>query len=477
MIRVRFAPSPTGLPHVGNIRTAIFNWLFAKSHGGKFILRIEDTDRSRYNADALESIMDSLRWLKIDWDEGPSKGGSFGPYFQSERLKIYHDYAQKLIESGHAYYCDCSPERLDLLRKENIAKRTTSMYDRHCRERNIQSSPEDPRTVIRFKMPLDGKTSFNDFLRGHLSFENSTLDDIVLIKSDGFPTYNYAVVIDDYLMQISHVLRGEEFIPSACKHLLIYAALGWEPPIMIHLPIITGPDRAKLSKRHGASAITEFRDQGILPDAMFNFLALLGWSPKGNLEILSQKEATDYFDPKGLSVSPAVFDIKKLQWMNSEYIKKMSARELTENLLPFYSLWNWPSRQADYLDKVSSAMQKRIKSLVDLKNQALFFFFDPDNYDPDGAKKYFCSETARHLMLVGRHLETLTDWSEPAIEEIVRDFSVENQLGAAKIIHPLRLAVSGLTTGPSLFQIMEIIGKDATIKRIRRTIEFIQKQV
>lgn len=471
MIRTRFAPSPTGLPHVGNIRTAIFNWLLAKSLGGKFILRIEDTDRTRFDPNALKAIMSALRWLKIDCDEGPQNGGDYGPYIQSERLEIYHHYARILVESGNAYYCDCSINRTQEAKKSG----TAMMYNRRCRQRNLKGDPTDSNTVIRFKMPLERDTCFEDGLHGKLSFSNATQDDMVLVKSDGFPTYNYAVVIDDHLMKISHVLRGDEFLSSTSKHMQLYSAFGWQPPAMTHLPVILGPDRSKLSKRHGATAIGAFEEMGIVSETMFNFLSLVGWSPKDNLEILSREEIIGRFDAKGLTISPAIFDLQKLLWMNGEYIRNMTPGQLTEALLPLYAEWNWQQKDNQYLDRVSQSMQKRLKTLNDMQQSASFFFKDPESYEDKGAKKYFNLATAYHLSKFSLRISSTSDWREPIIEDAVRGYASENGITVAEIIHPLRLAVSGLCDGPSLFEIIEILGKDATVRRLANALRFIER--
>jgi len=485
MIRVRFAPSPTGLPHVGNIRTALFNWIFARHHGGKFILRIEDTDRERYDERALQAIIDGLRWLELDWDEGPAEtgqlSGEYGPYFQSQRLELYHKYAQLLVDEGKAYYCDCSSERLGQIRESMRAKKLNFMYDRRCRERSIQSAPTDTNTVIRFKMPLDGETCFHDVLRGEVCFDNTTQDDIVLIKSDGFPTYNFAVVVDDHLMKVSHIFRGEEFISSAGKHKLIYDALGWQPPQMVHLAMILGPDRAKLSKRHGATAITAFEEQGILPEVMFNFLALLGWSAKDDSEILSRKEIIERFDLDGLSSKAAVFDFEKLRWMNGEYIRMMPPEKLTELLKPFYEEWGWCDDKKPYddehLEKISVAMQERLKTLPAMKEIGFYFFIEPTGYDPKGVKKRFKTETSQWLRDIADEFYALDVWAEPGLESVIRDYAEQLGIGAGKIIHPIRLACSGLTGGPSLFEMLEILGKETVTGRLRKAAEWIDKSV
>ncbi len=480
MVRVRFAPSPTGLPHIGNIRTALFNYLFARHNNGKFILRIEDTDRERYTPEALGAIMNGLRWLGLEWDEGPDVGGDFGPYFQSKRLNIYHKYAKKLVDEGKAYYCDCSPERLEKVRAEMRAKKLNFMYDRHCRERGIKSDPSDPNTVVRFKMPLSGESCFDDVLRGKICFDNATQDDIVLIKSDGFPTYNFAVVIDDHLMQITHIFRGEEFISSAGKHKHIYDALGWEPPKMVHLAMILGKDRSKLSKRHGATAITEFEKQGISAEAMFNFLALLGWSPKDDTEIFSRSELIKRFNLDGLSTKPAIFDFEKLEWMNGEYIRMMSVEELTSKLIPMYKKWGWlddDEYDMEYLNSISAAMQERLKKLSDIKELGFYFFREPTEYDAKGVKKNFKYERAEWLKYIADKFEALDDWTEPAMEGVVRDYMKVLNVGAGKLIHPIRLAVSGLTKGPGLFEMLKILGKDVVIRRMRKAAKWIEENV
>ncbi|RLC83882.1 MAG: glutamate--tRNA ligase, partial [Chloroflexi bacterium] len=317
-IRVRFAPSPTGQPHIGNIRTVVFNWLFARQHHGKFILRIEDTDRSRYAPNAVKVIKDSLRWLGLDWDEGPDIGGPYGPYVQSQRLEFYREKAEELIEKGWAYRCNCTPERLERIRKEQRARVETPMYDGHCRELPPDAiSPDEPH-VIRLKVPREGTTTVHDLLRGDITFENRLIDDQILLKSDGFPTYHLAVVVDDHLMNITHIMRGDDWISSTPKRVLLYQALGWEPPVYAHVPLVLGPDGKKLSKRHGAVSIADFRKQGYLPDALFNFLALLGWSPgEGEeQEIFSREELLELFDIQHINLASAVFSYDKLDWMN-----------------------------------------------------------------------------------------------------------------------------------------------------------------
>ncbi|MFC2017543.1 glutamate--tRNA ligase, partial [Chloroflexota bacterium] len=319
-VRVRYAPSPTGYPHVGNIRTALFNWLFARHYGGSFIVRIEDTDVTRKVKGAVEDILNSLRWLRLDWDEGPEVEGKYGSYFQSQRLEIYHEMAQRLISQGDAYYCYCSTQRLAEMRVEQVRRKQPPGYDRYCRnlspEERSQKEAEGIIPVVRFKTPLDGQTRFSDLIWGEVVFENNTIDDFILLKSDGYPTYHLANVVDDHLMEISHVLRAEEWLSSTPRHLLLYKAFGFEPPQFAHLPMLLGADRAKLSKRHGAVSITEYYKQGYLPEAMVNFLALLGWSLDDKTELLSRQELIDNFSLERVSRTAAIFNQDKLNWMN-----------------------------------------------------------------------------------------------------------------------------------------------------------------
>jgi len=335
-VRVRFAPSPTGYPHVGNIRTALFAWLFARHYGGSFIVRIEDTDVTRKVKGAVEAILDGLRWLGLDWDEGPEVGGNYGPYFQSQRLDIYRQFAECLVLQDDAYYCYCSPQRLAEMRSEQMKRKQPPGYDRYCRnlseEERAKKEAEGTTPVVRFKMPLEGQTKFSDIIRGEVVFENNTLDDFVLLKSDGYPTYHLANVIDDHLMEISHVLRAEEWLSSTPRHLLLYQALGFELPQFAHLPMLLGPDRAKLSKRHGAVSIVEYRDQGYLPETMVNFLALLGWSLDDRTEILSRQELIENFSLERVSRTAAIFNHDKLNWMNGVYILSSLSFSLSMSL-------------------------------------------------------------------------------------------------------------------------------------------------
>ena len=359
-VRVRYAPSPTGEPHVGNIRSALFNWLYARHAGGSFIVRIEDTDQSRLVPGAMDAILDALSWLGLDWDEGPGKDGAYGPYVQSERLPLYQEHAERLVAEGKAYLCYCSEERIDQVRREKQAKGDRSGYDRRCRDpiEAEKAKAENPNPVVRFKTPLEGSSTVDDFVRGPVTFDVSLLDDFVLLKSDGFPTYHLANVVDDHAMEITHVMRAEEWLPSAPRHQMLYEALGYDMPHLVHLPIILGPDRAKLSKRHGATSVLQFRDDGYLPDAMLNFLALLGWSLDETSELFSRDELIEHFTLERILSSSAVFNHEKLDWFNGVYIRRMGDAELADAITP------WLDSEAGGLPRERSSGRPRL-SLLD----------------------------------------------------------------------------------------------------------------
>jgi len=404
-VRVRYAPSPTGYPHVGNIRTALFNWLFARHTGGQFIIRIEDTDIARRVKGSEDAILNSLRWLGLDWDEGPEVGGDYGPYIQSERGDLYQKCAQQLLEGGHAYKCYCSAERLSRMRAE-MAERKESMrsYDRHCRDLSLgerarfESGGISP--MIRFKVPLMGQTTFHDLIRGDITFDNSELDDLVLLKSDGYPTYHLANIVDDHFMKITHVMRADEWLSSTPRHVLLYRAFEWEPPLFAHLPMILGVDKSKLSKRHGAVSLIEYSEMGYLPEAMTNFLALLGWALDDKTEILSKEELIRHFSIERISKTAAIFNKDKLDWMNGVYIRKMSipaqqiklhpisvkakvvaptiTTELTDQLLAFLER-DLPAEvkrpiSKEYVQQIAPLIYERFKKFEEAAELCKFFF-------------------------------------------------------------------------------------------------------
>jgi len=466
-VRLRFAPSPTGYPHLGNIRTALFNWLFARHHGGKFILRIEDTDITRKVEGAVEVIQDSLQWLGLNWDEGP--------YFQSQRLPIYHDIAHRLLEEGHAYLCYCSPERLETMRQEQAKRKQPPKYDRHCRDltqherTRLEATGITP--VIRFKTPLEGETTFYDLIHGPVTFKHDTLDDFILLKSDGYPTYHLANVVDDHLMAISHVLRADEWLSSTPRHVLLYQALSWQPPQLAHLPMILGPDRAKLSKRHGATTITEYQKQGYLPDAMVNFLVLLGWSLDDRTELLSQEELIKHFSLERVGKTAAIFNKDKLEWMNGVYLRKLSLEEFVQHAMPFLDrdLPKSVERPLDsnYVSQVLSLIQERAKTLAEVPQLASFFFLDELQYDTGLllSGKLDAQSAAKAITIASKKLEKVTIWDATTLEGILRLLATELNLGTGELFSLLRVAVTGRTAAPPLFQTMAVLGKEKCLKR------------
>jgi glutamyl-tRNA synthetase len=466
-VRLRFAPSPTGYPHLGNIRTALFNWLFARHHGGKFILRIEDTDIARKVEGAVEVILDSLQWLGLNWDEGP--------YFQSQRLPIYHEIAHRLLEEGHAYLCYCSPERLETMRQEQAKRKQPPKYDRHCRDliqherTRLEATGITP--VIRFKTPLEGETTFYDLIHGAVTFKHDILDDFILLKSDGYPTYHLANVVDDHLMAISHVLRADEWLSSTPRHVLLYQALNWQAPQFAHLPMILGPDRAKLSKRHGATTITEYQKQGYLPDAMVNFLALLGWSLDDRTELLSQEELIKHFSLERVGKTAAIFNKDKLEWMNGVYLRKLSPEEFVQQAMPFLDR-DLPKSvkrplSKSYVSQVLSLIQERAKTLAEIPQLASFFFLDELQYDAGLLLrgKLDAKSAAKAIQIASQKLEGVTTWDATALEGILRPLAAELNLGTGELFGLLRVAVTGRTAAPPLFQTMAVLGKEKCLQR------------
>jgi glutamyl-tRNA synthetase len=476
-IRVRFAPSPTGYPHLGNIRTALFNWLFARHHNGKFILRIEDTDIARKVEGAVQTILDSLRWLGLDWDEGP--------YFQSQRLHFYHEASDKLLKGSHAYLCYCSPERLEAMRREQMKRRQPPKYDHHCRyltqqERaRLKTSGITP--VVRFKTPLDGETTFYDLIRGPITFQNETLDDFILLKSDGYPTYHLANIVDDHLMAISHVLRADEWLSSTPRHTLLYQALNWQPPQFAHLPMILGTDRAKLSKRHGATTIIDYKEQGYLPQAMVNFLTLLGWSLDDRTELLSREELIQHFSLERVGKTAAIFNKDKLEWMNGVYLRRLSLEEFVQQAIPFLDR-GLPSSikrplDSDYICQVMPLLQERTKTLAEIPQLADFFFLDELQYNTSLFLSGGLSDRSatQAIGIASQRLEITESWNATSLEGILRPLAEELDLSTGKFFGLLRVAITGRTAAPPLFQTMAVLGKEECLKRLKRAVLSIEK--
>ncbi len=472
-VRVRFAPSPTGYLHVGGARTAIYNYLFAKATGGTFYLRIEDTDRKRYNEEALHDLLRDLKWLGLLWDEGPECGGDKGPYFQSERLDIYAREIRKLLDSGDAYYCFCSEERLQQVRAEQEKSGApVTGYDRHCRgisreeaEARIQAGEK---AVIRFKVPEDGVTIFDDLIRGTIEYQNALLDDLVLIKRDQFPTYHFASVVDDHLMETSHVLRGDEWISSTPKHVLLYKAFGWEPPAWCHLPVILAAGGGKLSKRKGAASVGDFRDLGYLPESLVNFLALLGWNPGDDREVMSIREMIDSFTLERINPKAVSFDEKKLQWMNGQHIRLTQTSLLAERLKKDLAEGGIAvSNYAEiYFEKVAEMLKPRIHFLQDLAAMAMFFFKAPESFDEKGQKKNWGEGSRGIAQAVKNALQTTEPFTAGSIENAFQTLAQTRECKLGDLVGAVRLAVSGTTAGPGLWEIFETLGKEESLRRI-----------
>ena len=479
-VRARFAPSPTGDPHVGNIRTAVFTWLFARHHNGAFCIRIEDTDQSRKVEGAVEAMLESLRWLGLDWDEGPDIGGPFGPYVQSDRLERYQKAATDLIGVGRAYQCYCSPKRLADLREDQQRQKTDIGYDRRCRDLSEidlgASESETPRPVVRFKMPLEGSTVVNDLVRGHVTFENRLVDDFVLLKSDGYPTYHLANVVDDHAMEISHVLRAEEWLPSTPHHVQLYGAFEWAPPEFAHLPIILAEDKSKLSKRHGAASFLEYPRAGYVPDAMLNFLALLGWSLDDKTEVLSREELIEHFTIDRVGKSASVFNQDKLLWTNGHYLRNMSPEALAAALLEYWSAYP-PSEipevpDKDHLVRIVPLIGERIKTLSDAAPLIHFFFSDAVDYDTDDLVQKGMDRAGTKNALE-RALEVLTQtdgFGAATTEALMRPLAEDLGVKAGQLFGSIRVATSGLRVAPPLFESLEILGRERTLASIKSAI-------
>jgi glutamyl-tRNA synthetase len=480
-VRVRFAPSPTGALHVGGIRTALFTWLLARHTDGTMILRIEDTDRVRFTPGSYEGILDGLRWVGLDWDEGPDVGGPFGPYVQSERLPLYHDAARRLVEQGDAYYCFCTQERLEALREAQRRAGKPTGYDRHCR--NLDRSEVKARlaagepAVIRFAIPTDGKTVVHDAIRGDSTFDNAKLDDHILLKSDGFPTYHLSATLDDELMQITHVLRGEEWISSTPRHVLFHRAMGVEPPVYAQLPVVLGPDRKKLSKRNGDAAVADYKEAGYLPEALFNFLGTLGWSLDDKTTLISREQFIKHFDLDRVGSSPAMWDMKKLDWMNGEYIREIPDDELMRDVTEALEE-HLPPEAPRPVDREVIAhalpeLKTRLKRLTDAVPLMEYLF--PEvmlSYEKEALLgKRFADDhdTAREVLELARQrLESLADWSKEEMETVSRAAAEQMGVKFGDFITPVRVAVTGRTVHLPIFVVMEILGKEETLRRLEQ---------
>lgn len=483
-IRVRFAPSPTGYLHIGGARTALFNWLFAKSQGGKLILRIEDTDIERLKEDSVSQILTSLKWLGLSWDEGPEVGGDYGPYYQSERLDIYRKICQELVDSGKAYYCFCSAEDLEKQREKQRALKQPFHYARTCRDIPPEEAKKrveaGEKYSVRIKLPASGPITVHDMIHGDVTFDFNQFDDFVIMKTNGIPTYNFAVVVDDHMMHITHVLRAEEHLSNTPKQIVLYEALGYEVPQFGHMPMILAPDRSKLSKRHGATSVEEFRDKGYVHQAIINYLTLLGWAPGNDQEIFTLEDTVKAFDFSKMSKKAAVYDVKKLTWLNGQYLSSLPLREIADASVPFFKKAgliddNYLPAHQEYFDHLVDVVRVRVKTLEEVADASAYFFKDVESYDEKGAAKFFKPEAAELLQKCYDALVALEVFDLKTTEDAYNKLAEDLGLSLGKVIHPTRLALTGRTFSPGMFDVMVLLGKEKTLARLQQAIAYIKK--
>jgi len=469
----RFPPSPTGYLHIGGARTALFNWLFTRNRGGKFILRIEDTDVERSTEQSVKAILDAMEWLDLTWDEGP--------YFQTKRLDVYSEYAKKLVNSGHAYWCQCSPHELEIRRSAAMAEGRKPKYEGTCRTKGLGPGPK---RVLRFRSPDSGTTLLRDIIKGPIAFDNSELDDLVIVKSDGIATYNFAVVVDDITMGVTHVIRGDDHVNNTPRQILIYKALGAKLPEFGHVPMIHGEDRSPLSKRHGATSVMEYKDMGFLPEALLNCLVRLGWSC-GDQEIFSRSEMIEKFTLENVGKSPSIFTMEKLLWLNAHYIKEKSPEELVAPLRPLLVQRHYPDKPDAYIAGAVRTLQARSHTLVEMADAMRFYMVDEIEFDPDAAGKFLTLEMREVFVWLISELSELDIFDEKGLETVFRKIAQDlaMKLGKAaqpvklgKVAQPVRVALTGATISPGLFEIIEVLGKQTVLERLRKGLEYIQGQ-
>lgn len=464
MVRTRFAPSPTGYLHIGGARTALFNWLFARNQGGKFILRIEDTDVERSTEESVQAILDGMKWLNLDWDEGP--------FFQSKRMDRYTYFANKLLEEGKAYYCYCTPEELQERREKALKEGKKPTYDRRCRD--LKEQIKDRKPVIRFKAPLEGETVVDDVIKGRVVFKNEELDDLIIIRSDGYPTYNFAVVIDDVDMNITHVIRGDDHLNNTPRQIQIYKALDFPIPIFAHVPMILGSDKTRLSKRHGATSVMAYKEMGYVSDALVNYLVRLGWS-YGDQEIFTRQEMIEKFTLENIGKSPAVFNPEKLLWLNAHYIREMEPSILANLAEEFFIQKGYKLPEKSKFEKILCSLRQRGRTLVEIAEMADFYFTSEFQYDEQGVKKFFNYDSLKSLKEIKEKLMKVDELSESDFEVIVRKTAEDLKLKVSLVAQSLRLAITGKTVSPGLYEIIEVIGIKETNKRIERAISYLEK--
>jgi len=460
-IVTRFPPSPTGYLHVGGARTALFNWLYARHTQGKLVLRIEDTDIKRSTQASVDAIFEALEWLGIEWDDGP--------YFQSKRFEIYRDYVNRLLESGNAYYCTCTPERLEEMRKRAMDIGGKPKYDGTCREKGLS---EEDGAVVRLKAPLTGTTIVEDAVKGNIVFQNSELDDFIIRRSDGSPTYNFCVVVDDLTMGINTVIRGDDHVLNTPKQMLLYQALGQVLPTYAHVPMVLGPDRTRLSKRHGAMSVTAYRDMGFLPDAVVNYLVRLGWS-FGDQEFFTRDELIEKFSLENIGTSAGIFDLDKLLSLNAEHMKAMPLGDLTQLALPFFQQAGYTGSADPVLEKAVETLVPRSKTLEEMAESGRFYFSDTIAYDEKAARKFLKPSSLLPLERLTKELEKLDAFDEPSLESAFKKVMEVTGLKLGKIAQPVRVALTGKTASPGIFEVASIIGKEKVISRLKDAIAYI----
>ena len=464
-VRTRFAPSPTGYLHIGGARTALFSWLYARKNAGTFILRIEDTDRERSTQASVDAILEGMAWLELNYDEGP--------FYQTQRFDRYAEVIQQLLDSGHAYRCYCSKDELEQMREQQMARKEKPRYDGYWRERQHETPPAGVEPVIRFKNPHDGVVEFDDMVRGKITVSNAELDDLIIARSDGTPTYNFTVVVDDIDMNVTHVIRGDDHINNTPRQINIMQALGFTPPRYAHVPMILGADGQRLSKRHGAVSVMQYRDEGYLPEALLNYLVRLGWS-HGDQEIFSRAEMVEYFNLESINRAPAAFSPEKLLWLNQHYLKTLPVETIEQQLI-----WHLQQQQLDITNgpaiaDVINAQRERAKTLVEMVAISRYFYEDVNQYDEAAVQKQFKADTAETLRVVKDQLATIDDWQGTAIHHAINQACEQLGVKLGKVGPALRIAVTGGTSSPSLDVTLELIGKARSLQRIERAIEFIQ---
>jgi glutamyl-tRNA synthetase len=483
-VRVRYAPSPTGLQHIGSIRTALYNYFFSRVSGGSFVLRIEDTDQERFDPKALQDIYDTFAWLGITWDEGPDKGGEYGPYIQSERYEIYQEYKDKLLKADLAYPCFCTSERLDQLRADQKKAKSKHLgYDRHCssipREEAQRRVDAGEAHVIRLKVPTQGKTSFHDEILGDVTRKNEDINpDPVLIKTDGFPTYHFAVVIDDHLMNISHILRAQEWIPSVPLHVQLYDAFGWTPPKFVHLPMVMGKDGSKLSKRHGSTAVLEFRQNGYLPEALLNYVTMVGWSYDDSREFFTKQEFEELFDISRINKAPGVFDYKKLDWFNGQYMRNLGSEDFFQRILPHARKVLADEGDETRLKEMVPLIQERLKKLTDAAETIGFVFQEIGTYILEELlpQKVEISQCIEILQAASQTLESSYELDDEALEAALKSRAEDMAVKIGSFLMPLRVAVTGTKISPPLIPSIRLVGLEKSKVRIQNAIDFLQSE-